>query len=66
MFNEDFINDFSFDKNSEIEIYMNPFEYCDDFRWWAYEEIDEYIVRKWSSLQEKKYINKIKKAELYS
>jgi len=48
MFNEDFINDFSFDKNSEIEIYMNPFEYCDDFRWWAYEEIDKYIVRKWS------------------
>lgn len=47
MFNEDFINDFSFDKNSEIEIYMNPFEYCDDFRWWAYEEIEKYIVRKW-------------------
>ena len=48
MFNEDFINEFSFNKNSEIEIYMNLFEYCDDFRWWAYEEIDEYIVRKWS------------------
>lgn len=48
MFNEEFINEFSFNNSSEIEIYMHPFEYCNDFRWWAYEEIDKYIVRKWS------------------
>ena len=39
-----------FNENNETEVYFNPFQYFSNFRWFAYERIWKYIVRKWSSL----------------
>jgi hypothetical protein len=50
MFGKDFMkSDLEvFDENNETEVYFNPYEYFSNFRWFAYERIGKYIVRKWS------------------
>ena len=50
MFGKDFMkSEFEvFNENNETEVYFNPFEYFSNFRWFAYERIGKYIVRKWS------------------
>ena len=50
MFGKDFMkSDLEvFNENNETEVYFNPYEYFSNFRWFAYERIGKYIVRKWS------------------